>query len=70
MNTRFHRAIVGASGNDRLIALYNQVLDEMRGYRLRSLTLRGGWSRSIEEHAAVLAAVEAGDAAARLRAAR
>jgi DNA-binding GntR family transcriptional regulator len=68
VNDRFHRALVAASGNARLVELHGQLLSQMGRYRTRSLALRGNLARSVGEHRAILRAVKSGNAdrAARL----
>ena len=67
-NAAFHQQIVDASGNAKLGEHYRLLMAQMGRYLARSLTLRGTIDSSPPEHAAILAAVEAGDAdeAARL----
>jgi DNA-binding GntR family transcriptional regulator len=67
-NTAFHALVVERSGNDRLREIYRQLMNQLRRYRMRSMSLRGGLDRSLAEHAAILDAVERreSDAAARL----
>jgi len=60
-NATFHALIMERSGNDRLRATYRQLMNEMRRYRMRSLSLRGGIERSLTEHAAIIDAVERRD---------
>ena len=60
-NGAFHALIMERSGNDRLRATYRQLMNEMRRYRMRSLSLRGGIERSLTEHAAIIDAVERRD---------
>jgi DNA-binding GntR family transcriptional regulator len=65
-STRFHRHIVESAGNDALTRAWNALGIEM-------LTLVGaahdqvGFPNSVEEHAAIMAALEAGQAAAAAR---
>jgi DNA-binding GntR family transcriptional regulator len=61
-NVAFHERLLEASGNDKLQALYRQLLGQLGRYRLRSLTLRGNLQRSVSEHAAILRAAKRGDA--------
>jgi DNA-binding GntR family transcriptional regulator len=61
-NSAFHLRLVEASGNAKLLELYEQLLAQLGRYRLRSLTLRGNLERSVAEHAAILRAVKRGDA--------
>ena len=67
-NRAFHALIVERSRNDYLKGIYFPLMDQMRRHVSSSLGLRGGLARSIEEHQAILGAVQAGDAdeAARL----
>lgn len=67
-NAAFHELFVASSGNQKLQEMYRLLLDQMGRYLARSLALRGSVERSVAEHAAILEAVEAGDAdrAARL----
>jgi DNA-binding GntR family transcriptional regulator len=67
-NRAFHALFVERSRNDYLKGIYFPLLDQMRRHLSSSLGLRGGLARSIEEHQAILRAVQAGDAeeAARL----
>jgi DNA-binding GntR family transcriptional regulator len=60
-NAAFHALIVDRSGNERLRAIYRQVMNQMRRYRMRSMSLRGGLERSTAEHAALLDAMERRD---------
>jgi DNA-binding GntR family transcriptional regulator len=61
-NSAFHVRLVEASGNAKLLELYEQLLAQLGRYRLRSLTLRGNLDRSVAEHAAILRAAKRGDA--------
>jgi DNA-binding GntR family transcriptional regulator len=61
-NSAFHMRLVEASGNAKLLELYEQLLAQLGRYRLRSLTLRGNLDRSVAEHAAILRAAKRGDA--------
>jgi DNA-binding GntR family transcriptional regulator len=61
-NAVFHQLFVDASGNVKLGEHYRLLMGQMGRYLARSLTLRGTIERSAPEHAAILAAVEAGDA--------
>jgi DNA-binding GntR family transcriptional regulator len=67
-NAAFHQQIVDSSGNAKLGEHYRLLMAQMGRYLARSLSLRGTIDSSPPEHAAILAAVEAGDAdeAARL----
>lgn len=61
-NAKFHNLLVMSSNNRMLIEIYFPLIDQMRRYRMKSLTLRGGLSRSCDEHKAILDAIKAGDA--------
>lgn len=60
-NSAFHQQIVDASGNAKLGEHYRLLMAQMGRYLPRSLTLRGTIESSPTEHAAILAAIEAGD---------
>lgn len=62
-NTRFHEALVRASGNDKLHEVHRMLVGQMVPYRPRSLELRGNLQQSVAEHREILAAIEARDAA-------
>ncbi|MDR7419523.1 MAG: GntR family transcriptional regulator [Armatimonadota bacterium] len=57
----FHIHIVERSGNKRLIEIYKHLKNQIRQYRRWSMALRGGFERSLVEHAAILGAIDAGD---------
>lgn len=61
-NLDFHARFLEACGNGKLQELYQQLLDQLGRYRMRSLTLRGNLGRSVSEHAAILRAAKRGDA--------
>jgi DNA-binding GntR family transcriptional regulator len=61
-NAAFHGLFVTASGNQKLQEVYRLLMDQMGRYLAHSLALRGSLGKSIAEHAAILEAVEAGDA--------
>jgi DNA-binding GntR family transcriptional regulator len=67
-NAEFHGFLVDKAGNGDLKSIYESLIDRMRRYRNPSLDLRGGMSKSIDEHAAILEAIHARntDEAARL----
>lgn len=61
-NSRFHAIFLEASGNRKLQEMYRGLMNQMSRYLARSLALRGSLDKSIAEHAAILEAVDAGDA--------
>jgi DNA-binding GntR family transcriptional regulator len=63
LNRRFHRLLVAASGNTKLEAVHAQLIAQMGRLMSRSAELRGGLERSAAEHRALVAAIDAGDAA-------
>jgi DNA-binding GntR family transcriptional regulator len=63
LNGDFHHLIVEASGNAKLEAVHTQLIAQMGRLMSRSAELRGGLERSAAEHRALLAAIDAGDAA-------
>jgi DNA-binding GntR family transcriptional regulator len=62
-NRAFHHLLVEASGNDRLATVHAQLIAQMGRLMSKSAELRGGLERSAAEHRALLAAIDAGDAA-------
>lgn len=60
-NTGFHLLLVQCSGNERLVAMYRTLSDEMSRFRVPSLTLRGSLRRSAAEHAAIVRAMRRRD---------
>lgn len=70
LNRAFHRALLTASGNPRLLRQYEAISREISLFRARALTVSENVASSLEEHEAIAAAVIDGDAeAARRRAA-
>lgn len=67
-NMAFHALIADRSGNEKLREIYHPLVNQMRRYRVSSVSLRGGLQRSCEEHRVILDAIKAGaaDEAARL----
>jgi DNA-binding GntR family transcriptional regulator len=61
-NLEFHGRLIEACANQKLRELYQQLLDQLQRYRMRSLTLRGNLQRSVAEHAAIIRAAKRGDA--------
>ncbi len=61
-NADFHALFVEQAGNLKLEEVYFPLVNQMRRYRMRSLSLRGGMQRSCAEHQAILDAVRAKDA--------
>lgn len=61
-NAEFHGFLVEKADNSDLTSIYKSLIDRMRRYRNPSLDLRGGMTTSIDEHAAILAAIHAGNA--------
>jgi DNA-binding GntR family transcriptional regulator len=60
-NAEFHGFLVEKSDNGDLKAIYESLIDRMRRYQRPSLDLRGGMTKSLEEHAAILAAIRDGN---------
>jgi DNA-binding GntR family transcriptional regulator len=63
INRAFHRLLVQASGNAKLEAVHAQLIAQMGRLMSKSAELRGGLVQSAAEHRALLAAIDAGDAA-------
>ncbi len=66
-NAVFHASIVERSGNGCLRRVYRQLMNQLRRYRMRSMSLRGGLERSLAEHAGILEAMERKDVASAAR---
>ena len=64
---QFHRLLVSMSGNQRLINLVDRFIDQSHRVRMMTLSLRPLPEKSNEDHAAVVAAIEAKDANAARR---
>ena len=60
-NQAFHACFLELSGNGKLYAMHQQLLDQLGHYRMRSLMLRGNLRRSVTEHTAILRAAKRGD---------
>jgi DNA-binding GntR family transcriptional regulator len=63
LNLEFHDRIIQASGHARAAQMYNSLLKESHLLRRRALTSRNAMRESNAEHARMLGAIEAGDAA-------
>jgi len=61
-NERFHRELVAASGNERLIRFTSTLLDQSHRVRVFTLRLRKPPGRSTQNHADLLRAIAKGDA--------
>jgi DNA-binding GntR family transcriptional regulator len=61
-NTAFHATVVDRSDNKILQGIYHPLINQMRRYRVSSMSLRGGLTRSCEEHAQILQAMKEGEA--------
>ena len=69
LNIAFHEMLLDGAGNPRAKVMYENVVKEMHLFRRRGLSIASNISRSLEEHRAIMKAVEAGDAEAARRAA-
>jgi len=67
VNREFHDLFVRASGNRKLEAVHTQLIAQMGRLLNRSAELRGGLEQSAAEHRAILAAIDADDAALAVR---
>ena len=61
LNLSFHQRLVEASGNRRLLSIYNRLLNELHLLRRFGLMQRGQMQRSNHEHHQILEKVSAGD---------
>jgi DNA-binding GntR family transcriptional regulator len=64
LNSEIHRAINAAAKNPVLTATYNQVNARLQALRFRSNQDGEKWSRAVQEHDAMVAALETRDSAA------
>jgi DNA-binding GntR family transcriptional regulator len=62
LNLSFHKRLVEASGNKRLLRIYNHLLNELHLFRRFGLMQRGEMQRSNAEHRQILERLAAGDA--------
>jgi DNA-binding GntR family transcriptional regulator len=67
-NAAFHALAIDRSGNKTLQEIYHPLITQMRRFYQSSMSLRGGMTRSCEEHERILQAMKDGkaDEAARL----
>jgi DNA-binding GntR family transcriptional regulator len=61
LNLSFHQRLVEASGNRRLLRIYNRLLNELHLFRRFGLMQRGQMQSSNHEHHQILEKVAAGD---------
>ena len=61
LNAAIHRAINAAAKNPVLTATYNQVNARLQAWRFRSNQDGDKWARAVQEHAQMVAALEARD---------
>lgn len=61
-NNEFHSTLIDFTANQKLSDIYYPLAYQMRRYRMRSLTLRGGLKQSCDEHRSILDALHKGDA--------
>ena len=61
---RFHQLLAEGSGNGRLARMFHTIMDQSHRARMLTLRLRPLPGPSIEDHAGIVAAIRAGDAAA------
>lgn len=57
----FHDIIIGATGNERLVALINNLAEQMYRYRFEYIKDESGHDRLIEEHKNLMEAIISGD---------
>lgn len=63
-NLDFHWAIVQASGNQFLMASYQSIVNQLHLSRLKNLSQDVGMNASMQEHALIVQAIEAGQSQA------
>lgn len=66
---RFHALLRAACGNEEVVRLLDEIQTQVR-LAMRTTTVTGGPRQALDDHRAMLAAVESGDPAAAERAAR
>jgi DNA-binding GntR family transcriptional regulator len=64
LDVTFHRAILTASGNTRLLRVADNLLGQLRLGRIASTQVPGQVATSLTGHARIIAAIEAGDGSA------
>ncbi len=62
LNIEFHDLLMRGAGNPKAKTIYDNLVKEMHLFRRRGLSIASNIARSIEEHEAILKAVQAGDA--------
>ena len=70
INLRFHDLLAQYAGNVKLTAIYRRLMNELHIFRLRGLGKPGGLQKSLQEHRAILKAIEAQDVEGSARAAK
>lgn len=70
LNLEFHDALAKSSQNSFLVRQVGEVHDRVRRFEQTTFAHPGRWSEAVDEHEAILAALEAGDEAGAGRAAR
>jgi DNA-binding GntR family transcriptional regulator len=61
LNLSFHQRLVEGSGNQRLLSIYNRLLNELHLFRRFGLMQRGQMQRSNYEHRQILEKITTGD---------
>jgi DNA-binding GntR family transcriptional regulator len=61
LNLSFHQRLVEGSGNERLLSIYNRLLNELHLFRRFGLMQRGQMQRSNHEHHQILEKLAASD---------
>jgi DNA-binding GntR family transcriptional regulator len=64
LNIAFHDMLLAGAQNDKAKVVYDGLVKEMHLFRRRGLSLAMNIAQSVQEHAAIVAAVEKGDARA------
>ena len=58
LNLRFHDQLAEFTGNRKLVTIYRRLINELHLFRLRGLAQFGGLRKSIDEHRAMVKAIE------------
>ncbi len=63
VDTSFHEALYGASRNDRLITIINNLREQIQRFRTSSLAMPGRMKQSLDEHRSIVEAIQSRDIA-------
>ena len=61
LDIEFHDLILNICGNKWLIQIYSNLKNHIERFRIRSFSIPGTFSKSLEEHCKILDAIKKGD---------